>query len=349
MMTWVSDGRELGRCDRRLASWLFAGLGLLCFAVVSDGQEGAPSIEFAEKTYDFGKVLAGKKVTHAYQFRNVGNADLTITKVSTSCGCTAALPSKTLIPPGEGGEIEVEFDTTLRSGLQSKSIKVTTNDPRNETVRLLIEGHVTPIVEAEPNYIGFSSAIRRGTGAVKGAKLFTTLKRSFRILRATSNVPGIVAAYAPYEREGEKGYVLTVRLKPDAEPGEYSGRITIALDHPQMETYDLPFYAKVWGYVLPEPPYFVFGQIEKGEEAQKVVTLSKLDRPFKVTSVKTPEGPFEVETRSLEGGMKTEVVLKVRGNAPAGRLEGKVVIETDVADDPPIELQVYGRVKGGGG
>jgi len=347
-MTGVLESIGLRKRDRKLASRFVGGLGLLCLAGALEAQDGAPSIEFVEKTFDFGKVLAGRKITHAYKFRNVGNADLVIKKVTTSCGCAAALPSKTVIPPGDTGRIEVVFDTTLRARLQSKSIKVTTNDPRNETVRLLIEGHVTPIVEADPNYIGFSSSIRRGTGAVKRAKLFTTLKRRFQITQARSNVPGIVVAYTPYERGKEKGYVLTVQLKADAEPGEYSGRITINLDHPQMETYDLPFYAKVWGYVLPEPPYFVFGQIDKGEEAQKVVMLSRLDRPFKVTSVRTPEGPFEVETKSLEGGMKAEVVLKVRRDAPAGRLTGKVVIETDVADDPPIELQVYGRVTGGG-
>jgi hypothetical protein len=312
-----------------------------------EAQDERPRIEFDQKTFDFGQVLAGKKVTHTYKFRNAGKSDLVIAEVSTSCGCTAALPSKKVVRPGEESGIEVSFDTALRKKLQSKTIKVKSNDPESETVTLVIEGNVIPAVEAEPDYVSFSSSIRRGAGAEQEVRLFSTLKKPFKILEMHSNVPEVVVGEPkPYQKDEEAGYLLKVRLVPEAAPGQYSGKITFRLDHPEMEVFEIMFYGRVWGAVLPEPSYFVYGNVASGQPATKVVTLSKLTPGFKVTTVEIPSEHYKAEVKTVEEGKKLEVHLTVLETMPVGRVSGKVIVKTDLDGEPPVELMVYGRVVG---
>jgi hypothetical protein len=214
-------------------------------------------------------------------------------------------------------------------------------------VTLVIEGNVVPVVEAEPDYVSFSSNIRRGAGAEQEVRLFTTLKRPFKILEMHSNVPEVVVADPkPYQKDEEAGYVLKVRLVPDAAPNQYSGKITLRLDHPEMETLEIQFYGRVWGAVLPEPSYFVYGNIPSGQTATKVVTLSKLTPGFKVTAVEIPNEHYKAEVKTVEEGKKLEVHLTVLETMPVGRVSGKVIVRTDLEGEPPMELMVYGRVVG---
>ena len=50
--------------------------------------------------------------------------------MKTSCGCTAAVVSDNSIKPGQDGSIKVDFDTKNRSGRNSKSITVVSNDTK---------------------------------------------------------------------------------------------------------------------------------------------------------------------------------------------------------------------------
>src|SRR5271169_2246402 len=53
-----------------------------------------PKIQLLDPIYDFGTVMSGPAVSHTFKVRNAGGADLVIDRVQTSCGCTAAEPSR---------------------------------------------------------------------------------------------------------------------------------------------------------------------------------------------------------------------------------------------------------------
>jgi hypothetical protein len=86
-----------------------------------------PEIEFVTDFHDFGKLMSGEKVTYSFKFTNKGKGLLLISKVSTSCGCTVSEYPKDPIKPGEGGTIDVSFDSEGRMGLQNKTITVFSN------------------------------------------------------------------------------------------------------------------------------------------------------------------------------------------------------------------------------
>ncbi|MEJ5301909.1 MAG: DUF1573 domain-containing protein [Bacteroidales bacterium] len=93
-----------------------------------------PVIQFDKTIHDFGRVLAGEKISYSFKFRNTGKSDLLITKVSASCGCTVPEWPKTPIAPGEEGYITVTFNTSGRKGLQHKSVTVLANTNPNTTI-----------------------------------------------------------------------------------------------------------------------------------------------------------------------------------------------------------------------
>ncbi len=87
-------------------------------------------------THDFGIIKQGKVVKHNYIIKNAGKEDLIISRVTPSCGCTAAIPKKNILKSSEETTIEVDFDSTGRSGEQKKSIYVFSNDKKNPKIKL---------------------------------------------------------------------------------------------------------------------------------------------------------------------------------------------------------------------
>lgn len=87
-----------------------------------------PRIEFEQTEFSTGKITQGEVRTFEYNFKNTGNAPLIISEVNGSCGCTIPRSyPKGKIMPGEGGTIEVEFDSDNKWGTQTVTVNVATN------------------------------------------------------------------------------------------------------------------------------------------------------------------------------------------------------------------------------
>ncbi len=111
--------------------------------------ENAPTMDFENKIFNFGKIKSGDKVTHEFKFKNNGKRDLIIRKTRTSCGCTA-VETKNVVKPGESSTIKAVFSSKGKHGVQNKRITVITNIPGktssgayNSSTVLLIKGEIT--------------------------------------------------------------------------------------------------------------------------------------------------------------------------------------------------------------
>lgn len=95
-----------------------------------------PEFTFTENEYDFGTINQGDKVSHDFTFTNTGKADLKIKEARGSCGCTVPEYPKSSIKPGEKGIIKVSFNSTGKSGINTKSVILTSNC--KQTTKILI-------------------------------------------------------------------------------------------------------------------------------------------------------------------------------------------------------------------
>lgn len=82
---------------------------------------------FEETSFDFGEVDEGDVVTHVYKFTNTGKVPLVISNARSTCGCTVPDWPKEPIAPGDGGEIEVRFNTKNKKNKQQKPVTITAN------------------------------------------------------------------------------------------------------------------------------------------------------------------------------------------------------------------------------
>ena len=110
----------------------------------------ATTIAFEESVFDYGKINEGEKVRHVYKFKNTGNKPLIITDAKGSCGCTVPQYSKEPVAPGAEGEINVEFDSKGKTGLQNKQVTITANTIPAQTM-LSIKGEVVKLEGVSPD------------------------------------------------------------------------------------------------------------------------------------------------------------------------------------------------------
>jgi hypothetical protein len=116
---------------------------LLC-AVTATFAQDSPKIKFDETSHNFGTFPETEPVQKCvFKFTNVGNQPLVINQAVASCGCTVPEYTKTPIPPGGKGTVEVTYNGKGKfPGHCKKSITIRTNGIYAVT-RIYIEGNMT--------------------------------------------------------------------------------------------------------------------------------------------------------------------------------------------------------------
>jgi len=111
-----------------------------------------PEIKFEEETHDFGRISQGEKVTHAFKFKNTGNANLIISSANGSCGCTVPEYPKKPILPGEEAVVNVVFSSEGKSGMVEKTVTMVTNcEPSTKII--YIKANIIVPTSANPNQL----------------------------------------------------------------------------------------------------------------------------------------------------------------------------------------------------
>jgi hypothetical protein len=127
-----------------------AGCALLAAAATAAPEDvaratpdpAAPRITVEPARFDFGRVLQNKTVAKEFTIRNHGGADLLIERVSTTCGCTAALPGSKTVKPGSSTPLRVTLETRTAQGRLTRSVLVRSNDPARPSLELKVEATV---------------------------------------------------------------------------------------------------------------------------------------------------------------------------------------------------------------
>lgn len=112
------------------------------FLISADAQ---PNIVVPESRYDFGRIGPKDVVEKTVVLRNDGEAPLTISRAYTTCGCTTAEFSASVIPPGKVATVKVVYDAgfhdtagqTVRRG-----IIIENNDPDQSQAEIWVQAAV---------------------------------------------------------------------------------------------------------------------------------------------------------------------------------------------------------------
>lgn len=84
---------------------------LLCFTLIScvNKTKSETATLIVEKEFNFGKINSNDTIKHIFKIQNISDVELKISKIGTSCGCTAAIVSDSIVASKQFAEIEVRF------------------------------------------------------------------------------------------------------------------------------------------------------------------------------------------------------------------------------------------------
>jgi len=102
----------------------------------------APRITAEPAAFDFGTVLAGRSVDKEFVIRNLGSAELTLSSVTPTCGCTVVDGYAKSIKPGGSTAMRVRLTASERPGRMQKAVLVKSNDPARPNLEIKIEANV---------------------------------------------------------------------------------------------------------------------------------------------------------------------------------------------------------------
>ena len=210
----------------------------------SGSSQGAPRIEFAKLSFNFGTMYQNEDVSYSFHFRNLGNGVLKITKVKSTCGCTAALPDKRELAPGESGEIKITFRSGTMQGMVSKQIHVDSNDPARPRITLTVTGTVRAEAEIVPQgvYVG---TMQPGDVIERSVEIRPVDVKGFKILEVTAAHPALRVGKPVPLTDKRGGYRLDITFGPADKPGRVNGKVVVRTDLEHSEELIIRVYGSI--------------------------------------------------------------------------------------------------------
>lgn len=97
------------------------------------------------------------RLTATFKFKNTGDTAVTITDITSGCGCTVPTWSREPIPPDGVGEVPVTYATGGRQGRQTQTVHVSTSDGGRQDLVLVADLPVRVSFEPRMLVIGRDS------------------------------------------------------------------------------------------------------------------------------------------------------------------------------------------------
>ncbi len=191
-------------------------------------------MKWEQTSIELHPTLSDKQAVAHFKYQNTGPQPVRFKSVHASCGCTTAQTQKDVVQAGEKGEITATFNIGDRTGTQTKTVTVQTDDPdpQKANITLVLKAVIPQGVEVSPTFLFWQSgeAPKPKTITVKPAKEFPV-----KGIKATSSSPDF---QAKVEKQSNGEYKISVQ------PKDTSHMVNAALTI-QPEDSSKIFYANV--------------------------------------------------------------------------------------------------------
>lgn len=200
-------------------------------------------------TYDWGRVEQTKgPLKTIIKIKNIGNEPLKIHSVKPGCGCTTAPLDKEVINPGEYGSLDVTLQISKDAGRIIKGITLTTNDPNNDKLDILLKANVLIPISQFPKILTFGNISLKKDNIAKMV-LSNNVDRDIKVLSVVNST----VDFTTNLKEGQifkagQDFTLEAVIKANSKlDGSLIATITIETDEPTMHYISI----KVMGNVDP--------------------------------------------------------------------------------------------------
>jgi Protein of unknown function (DUF1573) len=115
------------------------------------------ALVWEQREADLHPALTDKTAVAHFKYKNTGDKPVKITSVHASCGCTTAALAKDTVAPDESGEIVATFTIGDRSGVQTKTITVRTDDQPEQATTLKLKATIPQLLQLAPVFLFWSA------------------------------------------------------------------------------------------------------------------------------------------------------------------------------------------------
>ena len=329
-----------------LATTLMAGIasaqGLPQIPGLNSAPPGPqPKVQVMNPLYDFGTALEGKMVDHVFKIKNTGHGELEIRGVKTSCGCTAAAPSKNHLAPGEEADISVGFDTHFQKGHQVRTITAFTNDPATPQAVMTIQGVVKQQVAAVPSQVAFGT-IHKGASATQEVAIDDlTNGKDFKVSSFSNSSPSIKVSEEP-RKDGKPGVMLKVELLPTMPAGPFDDSIKVITNRVPL---NVDVFGTVTGDLALDPQQVSFGIVPRGQDVVRILKLTNSSqRDVKVLDIASSTPSVVASADPVKPGKEYRITVTLKRGTPDGQLRGQLAIKTDDPEQNNVNVPFYAIV-----
>ena len=196
-------------------------------------------------TQDWGKVKPKDDPLKAtVKIKNEGNEMLKISDVRPGCGCTTAPLDKRELNPGEIASMDVTLKLGATSGMMTKSITISSNDPQNATKVLYLKADVVRPIQILPTQYFSFGEMTAGTKSEAKLIIRNTSTQDI-VLSDFETVAGIsLNLTKPTTIPGGGEVELVAKVTPN-EKGYFNGVVKMKTNHPDYSALDIIAYGNV--------------------------------------------------------------------------------------------------------
>lgn len=320
-------------------SWLIA-LAMAFVAVVHAGQS-----PHATRRHDFGEVLQGTVVSHAFVLRNARSTSVRISGIQASEGLAMSAVPVSLPADGER-TLPVTLDTNSIAGPVAASLAVTLDDGESQLFELV--GRVKPPIEVRPRPAFFVSTQK---GKAKQATLELVNHEPAPV---TLSLPP-QAADARYrltlqELEPGRRFRLTLTVNDDAPPGRFSEFIALASTSALKPKVPLGVNLQVRERVYTFPDVVDFGTVRVSDlqapsaaNTQTLMVYQPSGHDFSATPL-VKGMAADIAAEPGPQGDRVQVTLSLLPTTEPGPLRGTLVLRTNDPEFAQVTVPVTGQV-----
>jgi hypothetical protein len=321
---------------------LLAGLMVALWGAGASAQEWAEKM-FDKREHDFGVVARGADAKYRLVITNKYRDPVHIASVTTSCGCTAAKPSKDTLASLESAYIEIVMDTRKFQHQKDSSVTVVIDQPQHAEVRIPIHAYIRTDVVLSPGGAEFGG-VTKGEDAERKISVAYAGRGNWKIKDVISKNPNVTAKAVETHRDAANvTYDLQISIKGSAPVGELREQLTVVTDDASNPYIPVLVGGKV------EPEYVVsdrvdFGTLTPGERKTVNLVVRSSKNAFAIEKIESEKSVGAFEVRMPKDSRKTHLVpLTVIAPNEPGNLTEEFTV-TIAGSDAPVTFKAYGKI-----
>jgi Protein of unknown function (DUF1573) len=184
-----------------------------------------------------------KAESATFLFQNGAPYAIKIIDVKTSCGCTTADLTKRNYAPGEKGALNINYSIGNQTGLQRKTIIVSTNDVSHSIYRLLLNVDVPELLKMSTRYVVWNVGDNLDSQFIELSAKPTTSVQVISVTSDSLNINAVLRILDPGKR-------YSIQVTPTTTETEARGTLVIETNL-QQDGHNRKFFA--YADVRPRP------------------------------------------------------------------------------------------------